>query len=150
MDLKVREAKLEGTVAAEWSDADGDRFVSAGDTVTYTYTVGNAGNVSLTGLSAPDASISEPNLGVGGTVTATRGHVLTAADIAAGRLDAVSFDATAANGAKQVTATVTGGAVVLDLQPAQPETVPVLAVQDLDGQAAPFGLGTQDKYRNGQ
>jgi sialidase-1 len=150
VDLKVREAKLEGTVAAEWSDADGDRFVSAGDTVTYTYTVGNAGNVSLTGLSAPDASISEPNLGVGGTVTATRGHVLTAADIAAGRLDAVSFDATAANGAKQVTATVTGGAVVLDLQPAQPETVPVLAVQDLDGQAAPFGLGTQDKYRNGQ
>lgn len=150
VDLKIREAKLDGTVSAEWNDADGDRYASAGDTVTYTYTVGNAGNVSLTGLSAPDASISQESLAVGGTVTATREHVLTAADIAAGRLDAVSFEATAANGAKRVTATVTGGAVVLDLQPAQPETVPVLAVQDLDGQTAPFDLGTQDKYRNGQ
>lgn len=150
VDLKVREAKLDGTVSAEWNDVDGDRYANEGDTVTYTYTVGNAGNVSLTGLSAPDASISQESLAVGGTVTATREHVLTAADIAAGRLDAVSFDATAANGARRVTATVTGGAVVLDLQPAQPGTVPVLAVQDLDGQTAPFDLGTQDKYRNGQ
>ncbi|WP_308293036.1 hypothetical protein [Pseudarthrobacter raffinosi] len=39
---------------------------------------------------------------------------------------------------------------VLALQPSQPETVPVLAVQDLEEQAAPFDLGTQDKYRNGQ
>ncbi|WP_242701795.1 exo-alpha-sialidase [Arthrobacter cavernae] len=150
VDLKVRDAKLEGTVAAEWNDADGDRFASAGDAVTYTYTVGNAGNVSLTGLSAPDASISEPNVAVGGTVTATREHVLTAADIAAGRLDAVSFEATASNGAKRVTVTVTGGAVVLAFQPAQPETVPVLAVQDLGEQTAPLELGTQDKYCNGQ
>lgn len=150
VDLKVRDAKLDGTVAAVWNDVDGDRYASEGDTVTYTYTVGNAGNVSLTGLSAADASISRDTLAVGGTVTATREHVLTAADVAAGRLDAVSFEATAANGAKHVTATVTGGAVVLDLQPAQPETVPVLGVQDLDNQTAPFDLGTQDKYRNGQ
>ena len=150
VDLKVRDARLEGTVSAEWIDADGDRFASEGDTVSYAYTVGNAGNVSLTGLSAPEASISQAALAPGGTVTATREHVLTAADIQAGRLDAVSFAATATNGAKQITATVTGGAVVLDLQPAQPETVPVLAVQDLEEQAAPFDLGTQDKYRNGQ
>ncbi|MCP9000970.1 exo-alpha-sialidase [Pseudarthrobacter sp. RMG13] len=150
VDLKVRDAKLEGTVSAEWSDADGDRFASEGDTVSYAYTLGNAGNVALTGLSAPDASISQDALAVGGTVTATREHVLTAADIAAGRLDAVSVAATATNGAKEVTATVTGGALVLALQPSQPEAVPVLAVQDLEEQAAPFDLGTQDKYRNGQ
>jgi sialidase-1 len=40
--------------------------------------------------------------------------------------------------------------VVLDLKPAQPGTDPVLAVQDLAEQAAPFDLGTLDKYRNGQ
>ena len=59
VDLKVRDAQLAGTVASEWNDRDGDRFASEGDTVTYTYTVGNAGNVSLTGLTAPDASISQ-------------------------------------------------------------------------------------------
>lgn len=150
VDLKVRDAKLDGTVAAVWNDLDGDRYASEGDTVTYTYTVGNAGNVSLTGLSAAEGLISEPNLAAGGSVTATRSHVLTAADIASGRLDAVSFDATAANGTKQVTATVTGGALLLDLKPARPETVPALAVQDFDNQTAPFDLGTQDKYRNGQ
>lgn len=150
MDLKVRGAKLEGAVSAEWTDADGDRYASEGDTITYTYNVGNAGNVALTGLSAPDASISQDALAVGGTVTATQGRVLTAAVIAAGGLDDVSFEAIATNGAKPVTATVTGGAPLLDLQAAQPETVPVLAVRNLEGQAAPFDLGTQDKYRNGQ
>ncbi|MDI3194128.1 exo-alpha-sialidase [Pseudarthrobacter sp. AL07] len=150
VDLKVRDARLDGTVSTEWADADGDRYASEGDTVSYTYTVGNAGNVSLTGLSAPDASISQDALAVGGTVSATREYVLTAADIAAGRLDAVSFEVVATNGAKQVAATVTGGALVLNLQPAQPGTVPVLAVQDFEGRTAPIDLGTQEKYRNGQ
>jgi sialidase-1 len=150
VDLKVRDAKLEGTVAAEWKDNDGNRYATEGDTVTYTYTLGNAGNVSLTALAAPDAAIAEPVLAVGGTVAATRDYVLTAQDITAGRLDAVSFEATASNGARPVTANVTGGALVLALQPAQPETVPVLAVQDLEEQTAPFDLGTQEKYRNGQ
>jgi sialidase-1 len=38
VDLKVRDAKLEGTVAAEWKDADGDKYASTGDTITFTYT----------------------------------------------------------------------------------------------------------------
>jgi sialidase-1 len=93
--------------------------------------------------SAPDASISQDALAPDGTVTAKREYVLTSADIEAGRLDAVSFEVLAANGAKQITATVTGGALLLDLQSAQPETVPVLDVQDLQEQTALFDLGTQ-------
>ena len=150
VDLKVRDAQLEGTVAAEWNDTDGDRFASAGDTVTYTYTVGNAGNVSLTGLSAPDASISQDTLAVGGTVTATREYVLTAADIAAGRLDAVAFEATAANGTKPSPPQSPAANWYWTCSRRSPETDPVLAVQDLEEQTAPFDLGTQDKYRNGQ
>ncbi len=150
VDLKVRDAQLAGTITAEWNDVDADRFASEGDAVTYTYTVGNAGNVALTGLSAPGAAISQDTLPVGGTATATREHILTAADIAAGKLDAITFEATASNGARQAAASVTGGELVLNLQPVRPETVPVLAVQDFEGQAAPLDLGTADKYRNGQ
>lgn len=150
VDLTVREPKLEATVAAEWEDADGDRFASLGDPVTYTYTVGNAGNVALTGLDASDHGITESELAVGGTAMATRVHLLTAADVAAGSLGAVSFEATAANGSKVVSTSVIGGQLELTVQPAQPESEPALAVQDFEGQTAPFDLGTADKYRNGQ
>lgn len=150
VDLKVREARLEGTVAAEWTDKDGDRYASEGDTVTYTYTLGNAGNVTLTGVAAPDAGISESLLAAGSSVTATRDHVLSAADIAAGRLAPVSFEAAADNGARHVTASVAGGGIELNLQPAQPDSVPGLRVQDFDDQTPPFDLGTLDKYRNGE
>ncbi|MDR7160764.1 sialidase-1 [Arthrobacter sp. BE255] len=150
VDLTVREPKLEGTVSAQWEDADGDRFASVGDPVTYTYTLGNAGNVALTGLNALDTGITESALAVGGTAAATRVHVLTAADVAAGRLGGVTFGATARNGSKAVSVQVEGDPLVLTVQPAQPEGEPVLAVQDLEGQAAPFDLGTADKYRNGQ
>ncbi|MGF9646957.1 exo-alpha-sialidase [Pseudarthrobacter oxydans] len=150
VDLKVRDARLEGTVAAEWKDADGDRYASAGDIVTYTYTLGNAGNVLLTGISAPAAGISQDRLAAGDSITSTRDHVLTAADIAAGSLGPVTFEATAVNGLRQVSATVTGGRTELNVQPGQPVTVPALTVQELEGQTAPTELGTSDKYRNGQ
>ncbi|WP_018760921.1 exo-alpha-sialidase [Arthrobacter sp. 135MFCol5.1] len=149
-DVKVRDARLDGTVAAEWTDRDGDRYASAGDAITYTYSLGNAGNVSLDNVDAPDAGIAAPHLAAGGTLAATRTYSLTAADVAAGKLGPVTFAATASNGAKGVSATVTGGAIQLNVQPAQPDLVPALAVQDLDGQVAPFDLGTADKYRNGQ
>ena len=51
------------------------------------------------------------HLAAGGTLTATRKYILTAADIAAGKLEPVTFDATANNGAKGVSATVSGGAI---------------------------------------
>ncbi len=150
VDLKVRDAELDGTVAAEWKDADDDNYASAGDTVTYTYTLGNAGNVLLTDVSAAFAGIGQERLAAGDSITATHAHTLTAEDIAAGSLGPVSFVATAANGSNRVSATVAGGATELNIQPAQPETVPALTIQDLDGMTAPSDLGTSDKYRNGQ
>ncbi|MEQ4566528.1 exo-alpha-sialidase [Paenarthrobacter sp. CAP02] len=148
VDLTVREPKLEATVSAAWEDADGDRFASAGDPVTYTYTVGNAGNVAVTGLEAPDAGISAAALAAGSSVTATREHVLTAADIAGGRLAAASFAVKAMNGSREVAAGAEGDALVLAVQPAQPSTEPALTVQDLG--TPPTDLGTADKYRTGQ
>jgi sialidase-1 len=150
VDLKIRDARLEGNVAAEWTDNDADRYASAGDTVTYTYTIGNAGNVALDEVSASAAGISQERLAAGSSVTATRTYVLTAADIAAGQLEPVAFEATASNGARKVSATVSGAGIQLQLQPAKPESVPDVTVQDLDGQAPPSDLGTADKYRNGQ
>jgi sialidase-1 len=148
VDLKVREPKLEATVTASWDDADGDRFASAGDPVTYTYTVGNAGNVALAGLEAPDAGISEAALAAGSTVSATRQHVLSAADISAGRLGPVSFVAKASNGSREVGAVAEGDPLVLAVQPARPDSVPVVTVQELG--MPPADLGTAEKYRTGQ
>lgn len=150
VDLKIRDAALSATVAAEWSDADGDRFASAGDPVKYTYTIGNAGNVSVTSLEAPAAGISLPVLAAGDTVSATREHVLTAAEVASGSLAPVTFEATARNGSKDVSATAGSGVLELKVQPAQPSTEPQLTVQDFDGRTPPLDLGTAGKYRNGQ
>lgn len=148
VDLKVREPKLEATVSATWEDADGDRFASAGDPVMYTFTVGNAGNVAVTGLEAPDAGISAAALAAGESVTATREHVLTAADVAAGSLGAISFEATARNGALEAATSASGAPLELKVQPAKPESTPELKVQELG--APPTDLGTADKYRTGQ
>jgi hypothetical protein len=76
--------------------------------------------------------------------------VLTATDIAVGSLQPVTFEATASNGSTNVSVSVSGDGTELNVQPAQPGTVPDLTVQDLEGQTAPSDLGTSDKYRNGQ
>ncbi|MFK4640702.1 exo-alpha-sialidase [Paenarthrobacter histidinolovorans] len=148
VDLKVRDPKLEGTVSAQWRDADGDRFASVGDPVTYSYTVGNAGNVAVSGLEAPDAGISAVSLAAGDTVSATRDHILTAEDVAAGSLGAVTFKVTARNGSLETSAAVEGGSLALTVQPARPASEPAIARQDLG--APPTDLGTADKYRTGQ
>jgi len=148
VDLKVRDPKLEGTVSAQWRDADGDRFASVGDPVTYSYTVGNAGNVAVSGLEAPDAGISAASLAAGDTVSATREHILTAEDVAAGSLGAVTFKVTARNGSLETSAAVEGGSLALTVQPARPASEPAIARQDLG--TPPTDLGTTDKYRTGQ
>jgi sialidase-1 len=89
-------------VATEWKDSDGDRYASAGDIVSYTYTLGNAGNALLTGISAPQAGNSQERLAAGDSITSTRDHVPTAADITAGSLEPLTFEASAANGSRNV------------------------------------------------
>ncbi|BCW57326.1 exo-alpha-sialidase [Arthrobacter sp. StoSoilB20] len=148
VDLKVREPKLEATVTSIWEDADGDRFASPGDPVIYTYTVGNAGNVAVTGLEAPDAGISEAVLAAGSTATATRKHVLTATDVSAGTVDRASVTAKASNGSREVAVAAEGDPLMLAVQPARPESAPTPAVQELG--TPPTDLGTAAKYRTGQ
>ncbi|CAM3316305.1 Sialidase precursor [Arthrobacter ulcerisalmonis] len=150
VDLKVRDAKLDGTVTAAWADSDGDRYASAGDLVTYTYTVGNAGNVPLTGLSADAAGITTAALAAGESVSATREYRLTAADVAAGSLAPASFEATAANGSRPAAVTVTGDALTLNLQPAKPVSEPAASKLKLASATSPIDLQTEDKYATGQ
>lgn len=150
VDLKVRETKLDGTVTAAWADSDGDRYASAGDLVTYTYTVGNAGNVPLTGLSAEAAGITTAALAAGESVSATREYRLTAADVAAGSLAPASFEATAANGSRPATVTVTGDALALTRQPAKPVSEPAATKLKLASATSPIDLQTEDKYATGQ
>ncbi|MDI2036609.1 hypothetical protein PJL15_03747 [Paenarthrobacter nitroguajacolicus] len=149
VDLRVREAKLDATVSAAWSDADGDRFASVGDPVTYTFTVGNSGNVALIGLEAPEAGIAEPRLAAGDSVTATREHVLTAADISAGSLGVVAFEATARNGSLEAAATASGDPLQLKVQPARPDSTPERAVQELEAPPSDLGTGQVPDWAEG-
>ncbi|WP_285240232.1 exo-alpha-sialidase [Pseudarthrobacter sp. MEB009] len=150
VDLKVREARLDGTVTAAWADSDGDRYASAGDLVTYTYTVGNAGNVPLTGLAADAAGITTAALAVGESVSAAREYRLTAADVAAGTLAPVSFEATADNGLQPAALTVSGEALVLNRQPAKPVSEPSAGTLKLVSAASPIDLQIGSKYAPGE
>ena len=150
VDVVARNALLEGTATAAWEDSNDDGYAMPGEKVTFTYTLGNAGNVGLTGLEAPQMGMAEPVFAAGATVTRNLDYVLTAADVAAGELSAATFTATARNGAKSVQLNVTRSALALRAQPARPEVTPDLRTQDLDGQTAPTDLGTDAKYRTGQ
>ncbi|RNL49888.1 exo-alpha-sialidase [Arthrobacter oryzae] len=150
VDLVARNALLDGTAAAAWDDANDDGYATAGEKVTFTYMLGNAGNVDLTDLQAPGMGITEPVFAAAATATRHEDYILTAADVDAGELPAASFTVTARNGSKTVALTVTREALALRAQPARPEAIPTLQTQDLDGGTAPTGLGTDDKYRTGQ
>lgn len=150
VDLVTRNALLEGTATAAWDDANDDGYAAPGEKVTLTYMIGNAGNVELTGLAAPDMGLAEPVFAAGATVTGTQEYILTPADVAAGEVSAATFTATARNGARSVELRVIREALELLSQPAQPEVTPELRTQDLDGLTAPADLGTEEKYRTGQ
>lgn len=151
VDLLVRNPKLAGSVVSAWNDVDGDRYASTGDTVTYTYTVANTGNVALTDLAAPGIGLSRPALAAGATVNSTTTYTLTDADIAARQLPAVAVPVAARNGARAATLELTGQATTLNVKPAKPTVDPELAFKDLIGKTPPIDLGLgSDKYRSGQ
>ena len=73
-------------------DADADGAVSVGDTVRYTFTVTNTGNVDLTAVSVDDPRVAgaiapaQADIAAGGVQTYTADYVVTQADVDAGVL----------------------------------------------------------------
>lgn len=114
VDVIARDPRLSGTVAGVWNDVNNDGFATVGDTVTFTTTLTDTGNVRLDDVTAGD--LSGGTLAVGASqVVRTTTVVLTAADLAAGSVAAPTLDATATNGSREVTTTVTGDPVTLRL-----------------------------------
>lgn len=150
VDLTVRAPKLDGTVAASWIDVDGDKYASAGDQIAVTSTVGNAGNVSLTGLTADGASFPASDLALGASSVAQATITLTQADVDAGTVAVPGFTATAHNGSKDASVTVAPSSLSLALKPAKPAAEPPVARADYDGTVSPVDLGLAFKYRAGQ
>ncbi|MCY0904067.1 sialidase family protein [Arthrobacter sp. H14-L1] len=151
VDLLVRNPRLTGTVSVRWTaKTPGWPYAAVGDTIDYSYTVTNTGNVALSNLAASGISFSQSALGVGESATATSSYAVTAADIAAGHVAGVSVGVSAENGAKSAALQLTGQPTLLVVQPAKPGFTPELSVQKLKGTApVDLGLGT-DKYRTGQ
>lgn len=91
-------------------DVNGDGLVSAGDTIQYTFTVSNTGDLVLNDIAVSDAKIGsvscpQPTLAPGDTETcsADADYTITAADQAAG---AVENSATASGVPEGATATI--------------------------------------------
>ncbi|WP_423183830.1 exo-alpha-sialidase [Arthrobacter sp. NyZ413] len=141
VDLLVRNPRLDGSAAPVFNDLDGDGFAGPGDTVTFTYTVANAGNVALTNVSAPAIGLSRQSLAVGESVSVSSTYTLTDADIAAKQLPASSIATSASNGSKVATLDLVRAAVPLKVKPAMPGSAPAIAPQDLIGQNPPIDLG---------
>lgn len=116
VDVIDRAPKLGGSVAGDWHDVNGNRFADAGDTIAWTPTVRNEGNVVLddvvAGAGAGSDSGSVGALAVGGSAELAP-IVQTLTDDVAASLAAPSVEVTAANGSREVAATLTGDALTL-------------------------------------
>lgn len=110
VDVIARAPKLGGAVAGEWSDVNGNRFADAGDTVAWTTTVSNDGNVVLDDVAAGDESVG--SIAVGESVELEPVVQTLGAEVPAS-VGAPSVEVTGANGAREVSVTLTGGALVL-------------------------------------
>ncbi len=79
MTYTILDAHMEITKAAVYQDTNGDGFASDGDTIQYTFTVTNTGDVDLTNVTVTDP-----------TVPVTGGPIAT---LAAGATDSTTFTA---------------------------------------------------------
>ncbi len=96
--LTVNQPALALVKSASVTDVNGNGFTDAGDTITYSFTVSNTGNVALTftGVTDPllpglSCTLMPPALAVGASnvaLTCTNNvYTITAADIAAGQVN---------------------------------------------------------------
>nr|WP_277628521.1 hypothetical protein [Arsenicicoccus dermatophilus] len=92
-------------------DTNNDGRQNAGDTVTYTFTVTNTGNLPIANVLVTDTKLGVTNLScgdvaVGATITCpTKAHVLTQAEIDAGKVDNTASASGTASDNSSVTAT---------------------------------------------
>ncbi|MBD3943879.1 exo-alpha-sialidase [Microbacterium sp. NEAU-LLC] len=112
VDVVARAPQLGGTVSGTWNDVNGDGVATIGDTVTFTASVANTGNVRLDGVTAGDLSGVTLAAGAAAQIHSST-VVVTAEHLAAGAVAAPSFDATASNGSRAVEAGIAGAAVAL-------------------------------------
>ncbi|GGL86779.1 exo-alpha-sialidase [Glutamicibacter protophormiae] len=103
------------------NDLDADGYASAGDTVTYTASVHNNGNVRLTSLHGAGWEAQELAAGERATVEITR--TLSASDIEAGLLEAGTETLEGANGLRLATAELKLPALQLNVAPKDDATV---------------------------
>ncbi|WP_226534014.1 carbohydrate-binding protein [Microbacterium paraoxydans] len=97
----ARTPAVSAQIAGEWADENGNGVADAFDTVTWTRTVENTGNVALDDVTAAGADVGA--LAPGEAVTLAAVVVrLTTDDVAQGSIAGESFEAAAANGARAV------------------------------------------------
>ncbi|MFE7698837.1 exo-alpha-sialidase [Microbacterium keratanolyticum] len=117
VDVIARAPQLTAGETGVWNDTNGNGVANVGDTVAWTTTVTNTGNVRLTGVTAP--GIEGAELAVGESATgATRVSVLDAAALAAGHVSAAAVEATAQNGSRAAEIVATADPLPLTLAPA--------------------------------
>ncbi|WP_460802029.1 exo-alpha-sialidase [Microbacterium sp. GXF6406] len=117
VDVIERAPALAVATTGVWNDANGNGFADTADSVEWTTTVTNTGNVRLDGVTAGDIEIGALAAGESAALDAVT-VALTGADIDAGRVVAASVAASGTNGS--LTADTVADEVAIEL-PAAPE-----------------------------
>lgn len=126
IDVLDRDPRLAAAVTGEWNDTNGNGIANVGDTVTWTSTLTNTGNVRLTAVQAP--GVTDGELAAGDTiVVSTRTVAVDAAALAAGTITPDAFDAAAFNGSRAATIDTAAAALALPVAPTWSTTTTYLA-----------------------
>lgn len=114
VDVIDRAPALAGAVSGAWTDANGTGVADAGDTVTWTRTVRNTGNVTLEDVVADGVELGSLAAGESAALSPVVVTVTTD-DVDAGHAAAAGFEAHAANGSIEVTGAAVAGELELPI-----------------------------------